>query len=132
VTIVNDIINEQEGKRTIEAIACAAHMANRTYCQTLGDESQPLWKDAPEWQRDSARNGVKAVLDNPNQTPELSHEGWMAQKREEGWRWGPTKNPETKEHPCFKPYDELPTDQKHKDHNFLAVVREMARALGVL
>ena len=116
----------------VELIACAAHMANRTYCQTLGDESQPLWKDAPEWQRDSACNGVKAVLANPSQTPEQSHEGWLAQKQMEGWRWGPAKDPETKEHPCMVPYGQLPENQCYKDTVFLTTVRSMAQALGIL
>lgn len=116
----------------VDLIACAAHTVNRAYCQTLGDESQPLWENASEWQRDSACHGVNAVLANPNQTPEGSHEGWLAQKRAEGWRWGPTKNPETKEHPCFVPYGALPVDQRLKDDIFLATVRSMARALGVM
>jgi len=116
----------------VELIAAAAHMSNRGYCEALGDFSQPTWEDAPEWQRDSARNGVKAVIANPTQTPAQSHEGWLAQKEAEGWKWGPTKDPEAKTHPCFRPYDELPTDQRHKDYAFLATVRSMLRAFGVL
>lgn len=116
----------------VELIACAAHMANRVYCQALGDESQPTWEDAPEWQRSSIINGVRAKLANPDITPAQSHEGWLAQKRAEGWTWGPTKDPLLKTHPCMLDYENLPADQKHKDHNFLAVVLSMARAFGVL
>ncbi len=44
---------------TPEQIARVAHEVNRAYCQALGDNSQPAWEDAPQWQRDSAMLGVK-------------------------------------------------------------------------
>jgi len=115
----------------IELIAAAAHQANRAYCIALDDISQPVWEDAPEWQRSSACNGVKAALD-PDQTPEKSHEGWLKQKTEEGWRWGPVKDPELKLHPCFLPYGDLPADQRLKDDIFLTTVRSIAKAVGIL
>ncbi len=46
----------------IELLAAAAHIANRAYCHAIGDDSQPLWDDAPDWQKASARNGVAGVL----------------------------------------------------------------------
>lgn len=111
-------------------IAAAAHMANRAYCIALGDTSQPLWKEAPDWQKDSAFNGVKATLTNPNHTPEDSHKSWLKQKISEGWIYGPVKDPEKKLHPCIVPYSDLPPEQKIKDDIFLATVREMAAMMG--
>ena len=109
----------------IELVAAAAHMANRAYCLGIGDTSQPLWVDAPQWQKDSAILGVQAVLDNPAQTPELSHQGWLAQKIADGWVYGEVKSPEDKTHPCMVPYAELPPAQRAKDDVFLATVRTM-------
>ena len=103
-------------------IAELAHEVNRAYCQSIGDNSQPTWADAPQWQRDSAIVGVDAHAKS-DLTPEQSHESWLAQKREEGWSFGPVKNPETRQHPCFRPYSELPREQKAKDYIFRAVVR---------
>lgn len=114
-------------EKTIEACARAAHEANRAYCITLGDLSQPAWDDAPEWQKTSARNGVVGAL--AGHTPEQSHEGWMAEKAATGWRWGPVKDPEKKEHPCFVSYDALPATQRHKDLIFVSVVRAVGAAL---
>lgn len=65
---------------TPEQIARVAHEANRAYCQALGDNSQPAWEDAPQWQRDSAMLGVKLHTENPNAGAQASHESWMAQK----------------------------------------------------
>jgi hypothetical protein len=101
----------------------AAHEANRVLCLALGDTSQPKWKDAPEWQMQSALNGVKMILDHPATTPEQSHEGWLEEKHETGWKYGPVKDPNKKEHPCFVPYNELPESQRLKDEMFGIVVR---------
>lgn len=119
-----------EWDRRVEACARAAHEANRAYCVALGDESQPSWLDAPGWQKASAVNGVRGVL--AGNTPEQSHENWLAEKRKSGWTYGPAKDPGTKEHPCFMPYAELPEAQRRKDDVFVAVVRAMAKALDVL
>lgn len=110
----------------IEECAIAAHMANRAYCNAIGDSSQPLWEEAPEWQKDSARNGARAAL-QPDHGPGASHAGWLRQKEEEGWVYGPEKIPEKKEHPCMVPFEELPLEQQAKDYIFLAVVRATAR-----
>lgn len=113
----------------IEAAARAAHEANRAYCLALGDQSQPSWEDAPEWQRTSAINGVRGVLLDGN-SPKQSHESWLREKHATGWRYGPVKDPEKKEHPCCVPYEELPPEQKVKDDVFVNVVKNVAIALG--
>ena len=104
------------------AIAMMCHAINAAYCQSLGDDSQPTWDDAPDWQRQSAIAGVEMHLANPDATPEQSHESWYAQKEAEGWTYGEVKDAEKKEHPCFLPYDELPIEQKAKDYLFRATV----------
>lgn len=103
-------------------IARVAHEINRAYCASLGDTSQPAWEDAPEWQQKSAIAGVEMHLANPDATPEQSHESWLAQKVAAGWVYGEVKDAEKKEHPCCRPYDELPAEQKSKDYLFRSVV----------
>lgn len=115
----------------LDTIAAACHMANRAYCIGIGDTSQPLWEDAPDWQKSSAKNGVKAKLDNPGVTPQQSHEGWLAEKAAAGWKYGAVKDPDKKEHPCFVPYDQLDAAAKAKDDIFLATVISMSKALGI-
>ena len=53
-------------------LAKVCYAANRAYCQTLGDNSQPAWEEAPEWQRTSAINGVSFQLVNPDSRPSRS------------------------------------------------------------
>lgn len=114
---------------SIENIAQVAHEINKAFCESIGDNSQPTWKDAPEWQKSSAINGVKFHLENPNAGPDESHKSWLKQKEEEGWKYGPVKNPETKEHPCFVSYDELPVNQRSKDYLFKQVVHSLKNQL---
>jgi hypothetical protein len=109
----------------VEKIAEMCHEVNRLYCQTLGDYSQPSWTDAPGWQKESAIKGVQHAIENPDAPPSASHDCWLAEKKAQGWKYGPVKNPELKEHPCFVPYDELPEEQKRKDALFLAVFRAL-------
>lgn len=106
-------------------IAKVCHETNRAYCQALGDDSQPTWEDAPQWQRDSAVAGVRFHLANPQAGPKASHESWMAQKEADGWVHGEQKDPEAKTHPCMVPFSELPTEQQAKDFIFRGIVHAM-------
>lgn len=109
----------------VEQIARVAHEINRAYCAALGDTSQPIWEAAPDWQRSSAINGVQFHISNPGAGPDHSHNEWLKEKEATGWKFGPVKNPDTKEHPCFVPYDQLPVEQKAKDYLFRAVVHAL-------
>lgn len=113
---------------TREQVARVCHEANRAYCSSIGDDSQPPWEDAPEWQKESAVNGVGGGA----ATPEQSHEGWLKEKVEAGWVYGPTKNADAKEHPCILPYADLPKEQKLKDSLFLAIVKTLTISAGML
>lgn len=106
---------------TVEQIARVCHEANRAWCEANGDTSQPLWDDAPEWQRSSAIIGVKGAV--AGNTPEESHQSWLDVKAADGWQYGEAKDPVAKTHPCFVRYDDLPPEQRVKDHLFTAIVR---------
>ncbi len=121
-------------KLDIEQIATICHEANRAYCATIGDFSQPDWNSAPQWQRDSAINGVKfhlSALDSGKEpAASASHDSWLKEKRDAGWVYGTVKNPETKEHPCCVEYDELPLDQRMKDYIFSGIVKSVWTAFA--
>ena len=110
---------------TLEQVAQVAHEINKSYCESIGDTSQPTWEDAPDWQKTSAIHGVDFHLNNPDATPELSHEVWCIEKAAAGWKWGPVKDPIKKEHPCFALYSELPLEHKIKDYLFKQVVTSL-------
>ena len=106
----------------IEEIARIAHETNRHYCEGLGDFTQLPWNASPDWQRDSAVNGVKFHLENPDAGCSASHESWLKEKEATGWKYGKVKDAEKKEHPCFVQYKELPVEQQVKDALFTGIV----------
>ena len=104
----------------IERIAHVCHEANRALQVTGGEEPSPHFFDAPEWQVQSAYEGVSAAFEGA--TPEQLHESWCAAKVRDGWIYGDVKDAEARTHPCLVAYDQLPADQRLKDHEFQAVV----------
>lgn len=112
------------------ACAQAAHETNKAYCMSIGDMTQVHWEDAPEWQRNSAINGVIGIIKYSN-TPIESHQSWLDQKMREGWSYGPIKNVELKQHPCFVPYDALLPEHRVKDQLFHDVVHAMAKVVDL-
>ena len=114
----------------IEKIAEVAHETNRLYCAAIDDDTQPIWRNAPQWQKDSAINGVKFHIEHPNARPAHSHDNWLREKLADGWKYGEVKDTAKKEHPCCVHYDELPIEQKVKDSLFIGVVRALTVLLS--
>ena len=123
-----ELIMDRNAK--IQICARAAHEFNRAYCIYLGDSSQLSWDDSPSWQCTSSINGVVGVLSG--NTPEQSHESWLEEKQATGWTYGPIKDSEKKEHPCFVHYNDLPEDQRLKDEGYVQTVRLMAKLVGLI
>lgn len=122
------VISAEERKENIvRQIAEMSHWANKAWCHMNGDSSQPDWEGTPDWQRESAINGVKFHLDNPHAGPEDSHESWYREKLEAGWKYGPVKDPEKKEHPCMVAHKELDPTQQLKDNIYAGVVKGMLK-----
>lgn len=109
----------------VAEIASVCHEANRAICEAAGDHSQKSWRDAEQWQRDSAIKGVEFALSNPDASPDAQHNAWLLDKLNDGWVWGPEKNAAVKIHPCIVAYEELPFEQKVKDHVLKAIVFSM-------
>jgi hypothetical protein len=112
----------------VEQVARVCHDTNKAYCETIGDHSQKSWEEAAEWQRQSAIKGVEFALANPDAPASAQHDAWLADKERDGWKLGPVKDEARKEHPCMVPYDQLPIEQRLKDHLFKAIVRAFVEA----
>jgi len=128
------VVNKNKNTKTInladmlvavENAAKTAHEVNRAFCAGLLDYSQPEWNEAPEWQRKSARDGVRAIVDNPELEPHEIHEAWALKKRVDGWRYGEVKDDDEKTHPCMVPYHELSPAQQAKDALFSITVKAL-------
>lgn len=114
-------------RERVSAIARVTHELNRAFCRALGDLSQPVWEEAPEWQRSSAIAGVFFHIENPDAGDDASHNSWMEQKRADGWIYGKVKDPEASPptHPCMVAFEELPPEQQLKDKLFRTTVHNL-------
>jgi len=100
-------------------VAAFCHEVNRLYCQFIGDPSQTDWFSTPDMIKESAVDGVRAVLEGRVKEPGDSHANWYKFKKEQGWVFGPEKCISKKTHPCMLPFEELPKEQQYKDVLFV-------------
>lgn len=108
-----------------DQIAEAAHELNRLYCKFIGDEPQPSWADAPDWQRRSTIQGVRMLSKKGQQNqihPAEIHNFWMKKKLEDGWSYAEKIDAEKKKHPCIMPFEFLSREQQLKDVLFVTTV----------
>jgi len=62
------------------------------------------------------KKAITAVIhDNLELMATEEHNGWMDTKRADGWRYGPVKDKDLREHPLMIPYSQLPESEKKKD-----------------
>lgn len=106
----------------IMQIAQVCHEANKAWCESNLDSSQKSWSEAEEWQKQSAINGVKFRLDNPDAKEDSQHNAWMEEKINDGWTYDVVKDAQKKTHPCLVPFNLLPMVQQKKDKLFCAIV----------
>lgn len=105
-------------------VAEICHEANRALQRIQGEIVNFPWENTNQELRNSAVSGVLNIMDGA--TPQESHENWLRFKEAEGWTYGPVKDFDKKEHPCFVPYEELPEDQQVKDLLFHNIVHALA------
>ena len=58
-----------------------------------------------------------------------THENWALMRLRQGWRFGPERNDDYKEHPCLVSFENLPESEKEHDRK---VVRELLKTLLTL
>ena len=59
-----------------------------------------------------------------------THEVWAQERMAEGWRFGPERNDQRKEHPSLIPYEQLPEKEKVYDRNTAMETVRAVLALG--
>lgn len=112
-------------------IARICHEAHRGYCEAIGDFSHQGWNEATIEHRRSIISGVLYYLNMPESTAADTHQHWLLKKQQDGWKYGPIKNEQLKEHPCCLPFDQLPIEHKAKSFLFVSIVSALRDAVGI-
>lgn len=111
---------------TVSEIAQIVHEIQRSFCISIGDNSLPTWGEAGDMQENTI-TGVIFLLKDRDAGAGFSHTAWMDNKIAYGWKLGPVKNLDTKEHPALIPFDELPQHEQTKDYLFVQTVRSLQK-----
>jgi hypothetical protein len=72
----------------------------------------------------------KDILELTERLAENAHDIWARNRIQEGWRYGPSRHDEKKEHPCLVPYDQLPESEKQYDRQTAMESLKAIVALG--
>lgn len=59
-----------------------------------------------------------------------THEIWSKERMAQGWRYGPARRDDVKEHPCLVPYEQLPESEKVYDRNTALEALKVITAMG--
>ncbi len=59
-----------------------------------------------------------------------THENWARQRMADGWRYGPKRDDEKKEHPSLVPYEQLSESEKEYDRTTAMETVKTILALG--
>lgn len=70
------------------------------------------------------------ILELAERLAENAHDVWAVGRLRDGWRYGPTRNDERKEHPDLVPYSELTESEKEYDRRTALETLKAIVALG--
>jgi hypothetical protein len=119
-------MNDQQ---KIEICARMAHEVSRSYDFAAGVSARPAWGEETDWVREACRREVMHPL--AGGSSEQYHQVWLANKTNDGWKYGFVEDPIKKEHPRLVPYTALSEEQKTKDRLYVSVVQAVGLALGL-
>jgi len=72
-----------------------------------------------DWDAENLTFNENKELDEVTQMAQMEHEHWCQEKKEDGWRFGPEKNPLKKTNPSLIPWEELPEMDQEKNKEFI-------------
>ncbi len=104
-------------------IAKTCHEVHRTYCKSIGHETQPCWEETSQEHKNVVVNSVEKIISSDIKVSEESHKNYVIEKMKQGWVYGETYSIENKTNPRIVPYEDLSTEQRTKEELFFTTVK---------
>ncbi len=70
------------------------------------------------------------ILELTEQLAENAHNVWARRRLAEGWRYGPRRDEDKKQHPSLVPYEDLPESEKEYDRSTAMETLKVMLAIG--
>lgn len=107
---------------TDEALARCVHELHRAYNVWLEDPGplSPPWDALTPWQKETVISGVRKV--RMGALPSVIHQDWVSRMEDDGWVYGPERDPERKTHPSMRDWFSLPVWERRKSIAFCRVI----------
>lgn len=114
----------------IDALSRESHRAISDFRVSIGEDALPPWAPSTAEEIGQKRSGIEAALSGV--TPEQQWREWSAMRREQGWKYGPVRDPVKKEHPSLvDDYSMLSPAERQKDEVYGEAIRAAAAKLGI-
>lgn len=113
-----------------QLVMSCCRVAHEVYRAGLEDSEMREWALAPEAERAVVVESVVAAISGT--TPEQWHRRWCEKMASDGWKYGPARNEDAKEHPNLVNYESLDGEQRALDRAFIAAVKATAREVSAL
>lgn len=85
--------------------------------------------------QDPPAAGAAAPIDTADPRVERlarrEHERWLRRQRKTGWRYGDLRDDTLRLHPSIRPWDELPVEEREKDHLIVLELPRIVEAAGL-
>lgn len=90
------------------------HIINTKVVHTT-EEKKPVQTYTPSVVDTSKITLDASILDLSEQLAKNTHENWSQSRMNDGWKYGPKRDDQKKEHPSLIPYEDLSESEKHYD-----------------
>jgi hypothetical protein len=111
--------------KLISKIAKVCHQAEKSFAESLGDNSMVNWEESSLKIKEDTESKVISVINKENVLAEDLHIQWLDERIEEGWSYGSSIDYKKKTHPNMLPFSELEEYERKKYFLFVSIVKSL-------
>lgn len=110
-------------KTDLNQIAKTCHIVHTTFSQAIGHGTQPSFDEVSEAHKNTIISSIEKILSGEITSPMQSHDNFVKEKLEAGWKHSDEYSIENKTNPRLVPFSELPNSNRIKEELFFNTVK---------